>query len=255
VVHLLDRPRPLVMAHRGDAVHAPENSLASFRLALDAGMDILETDLWFTRDGVLVCHHDRALERVTDSTGAIPELTLAEVKRARVLRSYCGRFNESQYPDERIPTLQELLSFLPGDIGLALELKDPLLAGLDRARVLIEAIQSRIQQRMVMLLSFHRELLQAARQVEPATWIGKISMFNPFPWFRGDAVGTTWPAIRINPWYARIAHARGLWVCPLDPTPEERLPWYLKLGVDAVLTDDPARTQQALSRLRGQAAA
>jgi hypothetical protein len=46
-----------------------------------------------------------------------------------------------------------------------------------------------------------------------------------------------------------MARAQRLWVCPLDPTPEERLAWYLRMGVDAVLTDDPARTRKALGRM------
>ena len=95
--HLLDLPRPLIMAHRGDAVHAPENTFAAFGLALDRGAQLLETDLWFTQDGVLVCHHDRTLDRTTDGTGAIPEMTLAQVKQARVTGSYCGQFNASSY--------------------------------------------------------------------------------------------------------------------------------------------------------------
>ena len=113
--HLTDLPRPLVMAHRGDAVHAPENSPSAFRLALERGADLLETDLWRTRDGVLVCHHDRTLDRTTDRTGAIPELSLAQVKQARVTGSYCGRYDEADYPDERVLTLDELLAALPED--------------------------------------------------------------------------------------------------------------------------------------------
>ena len=54
MVHLLDRPRPLLMAHRGDAVHAPENTFAAFGLALDAGVDLIETDLWITQDEYVV---------------------------------------------------------------------------------------------------------------------------------------------------------------------------------------------------------
>jgi glycerophosphoryl diester phosphodiesterase len=236
------------MAHRGDAVHAPENSPAAFRLALERGADALETDLWQTSDGVLVCHHDRTLDRTTDSTGAIPELTLAQVKQARVIGSYCGRYDEASYPDECILTLEELLAVVPADKGLALELKDPALAEPDNAFQLVSTIRGRIAAQTVMLLSFHRYLLRAAQRADPQVWIGKIALFDPFPIFRGNGIGTTWPAIKLNPLYAWIARLQGLWVCPLDPTPEERLPWYKKLGVDAVLTDDPARTCQALGR-------
>jgi glycerophosphoryl diester phosphodiesterase len=251
MVHLLDLPRPLVMAHRGDAVHAPENTFAAFGLALEAGADILETDLWLTADGILVCHHDRTLDRVTDSAGAIPELTLAQVKKARVQRAYCGQFDAADYPDERIPTLEELLAFLPDDKGLALELKDPALAEPDNARKLVELIQPRIEARTVMLLSFHAELLWAAREVAPDVWIGEISEANPNPVFDGNGIGTTPMAMQANPRYMEVARAHGLWVCPLDPAPEERLDWYLALGVDAILTHEPAKTRKALSERAG----
>ena len=248
--HLLDLARPLVMAHRGDAVHAPENTFAAFGLALKQGAQLLETDLWLTKDRVLVCHHDRTLDRTTDSTGAIPEKTLAEVKQARVTGSYCGQYDVSGYPDERIPTLEELLAFLPADKGLSLELKDPTLAEPDRARQLVNVIRPRIEAKTVLLLSFHTELLRAAQKADPDVWVGKIGMFSPIPWFKGNGIGTTWPAMRVNPLYMAIARAFHLWVCPLDPSPEERLPRYLQMGVDAVLTHDPAKTLGVLNALR-----
>ena len=77
-----NRQRPLLIAHRGAPVHAPENTFASFQLAIDSGADIMETDLWFTRDGVIVCHHDDTVDRVTDGSGTLPEMTLDEVKKA-----------------------------------------------------------------------------------------------------------------------------------------------------------------------------
>lgn len=249
---LLDRPRPLIMAHRGAAVHAPENTFAAFGLALEAGADILETDLWLTADGVLVCHHDETLERVTDRRGAIPELTLDQVKQARVQGSYCGQFDPARYPDERIPTLSELLAFTPPDVGLALELKDPALDDEDRAAQLTALIAPRIEAGTVLLLAFNTALLWAARRAAPAVWIGEISEFNPFPTFEGDGIGTVPQAMAANPDYMSIARAGGLWVCPLDPAPEERLPWYLELGVDAVLSHDPALTRRVLAQLRGQ---
>ena len=247
--HFLDRPRPLLMAHRGDAAHAPENTFASFGLALEADVDLLETDLWLTSDDVIVCHHDRTLDRVTDSEGAIPDMPLSKIKQACVRRSYCGRFDESQYPDERIPTLAELLAFVPSDKGLALELKDPRLGEPDRCRQLVKLIQPRIKARTVMLLSFQTDLLWAAREFAPDVWIGEISEANPNPTFGGDGIGTTWQAMRANPHYMEVARAHGLWVCPLDPDPEERLDWYLALGVDAVLSDHPAETRRALAVL------
>lgn len=251
MTHLLELTRPLLMAHRGDAVHAPENTFASFRLALEAGADILETDLWLTGDGVLVCHHDRTLERVTDSHGAIPEMTLDSVKRAHVVGSYCAQFDAALYPDQEIPTLEELLALVPEEKGLALELKDPALSQAGNARHLVELIGPRIAARTVMLLSFHADLLWAARAAAPEVWIGEISEANPNPTFEGDGIGTTPQAMHANPHYMDVARAHGLWVCPLDPAPEERLAWYLSLDIDALLTHDPAKTRAALRQLQG----
>ena len=249
---LHDRPRPLLMAHRGDPVHAPENTFASFQLAIDSGADILETDLWFSKDGVIVCHHDDTLDRVTDSSGAITEMNLKEIKTVRVKRSYCGQFDEAKYPDEQIPTLQELLDFTPADVALALELKDPAFSEPERAAQLIDMIRPRIEMGTLMLLSFDTGLLWAARQVEPSVWIGEVSMYSPNPTFAGNGVGTIYQAMKSNPDYMKIARQHNLWVCPLDPTPEDRLPWYLEIGVDAVLTDHPDVTRAALTKLKQQ---
>ena len=104
-----------------------------------------------------------------------------------------------------------------------------------------------------MLLSFHTGLLWAARDHAPAVWIGEISEANPNPTFEGNGVGTTPQAMHANPRYMEVARAHGLWVCPLDPAPEERLAWYLALDVDAVLTHEPAKTRAALEQLRNKA--
>jgi glycerophosphoryl diester phosphodiesterase len=116
---------------------------------------------------------------------------------------------------------------------------------------LVALIRSRIVERTVMLLSFDPEMLWAVRKVTPTAWIGKISEADPNPVFAGDGVGTTPQAMQANPVYVDVAHEHGLWVCPLDPDPDERLPWYLALGVDAVLTHDPAKTRRTLHLLTG----
>ena len=73
---------PIAFAHRGGAGEAPENTLAAFEIALSLGYRYLETDVHLTRDGVLVAFHDDRLDRITDRTGAIGELGIAEVEAA-----------------------------------------------------------------------------------------------------------------------------------------------------------------------------
>ena len=74
--------RPLVVAHRGSSGSAPENTMAAFRLAVDAGADMIEFDVRMTRDFELVVHHDRSLGRTSDGSGRVWDLTLDELREA-----------------------------------------------------------------------------------------------------------------------------------------------------------------------------
>src|SRR5690606_23623292 len=112
------RPKPYVMGHRGNMAHRPENTLASFRLAIEQGVDLIETDLHVTADGEFVCIHASTVARTTNGSGAVGEMTLAEIKRLNAWNGFAG------YENERVPTLAEAIEVLPPGIILALELKD-----------------------------------------------------------------------------------------------------------------------------------
>ena len=87
----------------------PENTLVSFASALEVGAEIVEFDVQLTRDGHAVVLHDPAVDRTTDGTGRIREMTLAEVRRLSA--GYPARFGEV-YRGERIPTLSEVLGLI-----------------------------------------------------------------------------------------------------------------------------------------------
>lgn len=239
---LPNRPKPYIMAHRGNRVACPENTLAAFRRALAEGADILETDLHLTRDGVFVCLHDATVDRTTDGHGPVAALTLAALKQ---LSASGGR---PGFAAERVPTLAELAAILPAETALALELKtdrftEPEVA----ARLAAELTTLGVRGRTVVL-SFHPPRVRAVRAAAPDLPTGHITMNDPWP--RGDAqlFGPFWPLTVLNPLYAWLAHRRGGLACPLDPTPDGRLWWYRWLGFDAVLTDDPGATRRALGR-------
>ena len=92
----------LRIGHRGAAGHAPENTLVSFEKAIDLGCDMTELDVHICGSGELVVIHDETVDRTTNGSGRVSELTLREIK---ILDAGDG---------EEIPTLEEVLELLRG---------------------------------------------------------------------------------------------------------------------------------------------
>jgi glycerophosphoryl diester phosphodiesterase len=103
---------PLVGGHRGNPAEQPENTLASFRSAIDVGVDMIECDVHLSSDGQLVVIHDHTLERTTNGSGLVRQHTLAEL---RELDAGGG---------ERLPVLAEVCELARGaGVGLCVEIK------------------------------------------------------------------------------------------------------------------------------------
>lgn len=230
----------LAFAHRGGAYHPEieglENTLAAFRHACSLGYDYLETDVHLTRDGVLLAFHDAALDRVTDRTGSIRDLTLAQVRAARV----GGR--------EQVPTLAELFEQFPGcrfNIDLKSDAAVGPLAELLREydvghRVLVGSFDPRVINRFrrathgtvptaahpLEVLAFR--LLPSGRLADRLTR-GRVSALQ-VPHRRGRFTVVT-------PGFVRRAHAAGkaVHVWTVDDPAEMRL--LLDRGVDGLMTD------------------
>jgi glycerophosphoryl diester phosphodiesterase len=122
---LLDPDARPVVGHRGNAAHAPENTLESFAQALAAGAEALELDVHVTRDDVPVVHHDPTLDRTTSGAGAVAAHTLAELRGAdagaRFTRD-AGRTFPYRGRGIAVPTLDELLGAFP-TVPLLVEIK------------------------------------------------------------------------------------------------------------------------------------
>ncbi len=236
------RQKPYVMAHRGNRVACPENTLASFRRALEDGADVLETDLWLSADGVFVCIHDATLERTTDGNGPVEARSLAELK---ALSASCGR---PEFASERIPTLAELCALLPPDRGLALELKSDRFLDPEVGRRLAGELAALGVLDRCVALSFSRARLEACRRGAPNLPTGWITLKGARPVPGTELLGPWWPLLLANPFYVALAHRRGQAVAPLDPSPGRRLWLWRLLRCDAVLTDDPEGTVRQLGR-------
>jgi len=167
-------PMPLVIAHRGDSAHRPENTLASFASALEIGAAFAEFDVHLTRDGQVVVIHDATLDRTTDGHGAVRNMTLAEIRRFSA--GYPRRFG-STYAGERVPTLGEVLGLLRDRAKAMIEIKPEAVSddaeGGVEAHVVEEVRKARMEKE-VALISFERRALLRCRTLAPEILRGHI---------------------------------------------------------------------------------
>ena len=167
-------PMPLVIAHRGNSAHRPENTLASFASALEIGAAYAEFDVHLTRDGEVVVIHDATLDRTTNGHGAVRNMTLAEIRRFSA--GYPARFG-STYAGERVATLGEVLGLLRERAQAMIEIKpdavtDDAEGGIE-AHV-VEEVRKAGMEKEVALISFDRRALTRCRTLAPEILRGHL---------------------------------------------------------------------------------
>lgn len=237
-----ERPRPLVIAHRGDSAHAPENTLAAFRLAMQNGADGVELDVSLSADGELIVCHDSTVDRTTNGKGKIADLNLAQLKALDA-----GVWFDEAFKGERLPTLAEVFAALPeGLIDVELKpgaLNSPLperVAALIKqygyeSRVLITSFQPLYLKRLPHLST---GLLELPGGLGKASHVLFTAFLHPrfiVPYYKsvtGDFVA------------AQRKSGRG--VIPWTVNDPQAIRAMRALGVEAVITDDPLAARQAL---------
>lgn len=156
--------RTRVFAHRGDSAHAPENTLPAFDLAVRSGTDVLETDVHWTRDGVIVVAHDSDISRTSNGSGLIADLTYAELQRFDFGYQFSpdgGLTFPYRGQGLRIPRFSELLRTFPDiDVNVDIKPKQPRsLRGLIREVHACRAVDR------IMVASFNHRVLRLFRNL------------------------------------------------------------------------------------------
>lgn len=157
---LLDPTALPVVGHRGNAAHAPENTIESFRQAVALGVDALEMDVHLSRDERVVVIHDPTLDRTTDLSGRVDQLRLKEIQHADAGARFTRDRGQS-WPFKgkglAIPTLDQVLATFPA-VPLLIEIKSP--AASAAARAVIE--RHRAVDRCIVA-SFTEDAMEAFR--------------------------------------------------------------------------------------------
>ena len=168
---------PLIIAHRGDLSTAPENTLAAFQRAWDAGADGVELDVRITKDGQLVVFHDRTLERTSNGLGPVGNFTLAEIRSLDV-----GSWFGPAFKGETAPTLDEVFETLPHDYLINVEMKVIFKGMKQIAHLVVETIARHARWASTLVASFNPLALYQLRRLEPRISRGYIwSKRHPYP--------------------------------------------------------------------------
>jgi glycerophosphoryl diester phosphodiesterase len=155
-----NRKKPVQnVAHRGYSAIAPENTLPALAAAGPAGATLVEFDVRTTADGVPVVIHDRTVDRTTNGTGAVWELTIDEVRALDA-----GSWFSPAYGGVRVPLLAEVLDLLAGS-RLLLEIKPP--ATLEQVKVILASVADRGLLGRTVVQSFDPEILRLVRDAVP----------------------------------------------------------------------------------------
>ncbi|MGC9335211.1 MAG: glycerophosphodiester phosphodiesterase [Anaerolineae bacterium] len=253
---------PLVMAHQGGNGLWPDNTFYAFEQAVALGVDVLEMDVHSTADGALVVIHDRTVDRTTDGSGAVHDLTLAELQALDAAYRWTpddGGTFPYRGQGITVPTLEELFVAFPG-MPMNIEIKQ---AEPSIAMPLCDLIREYGMADRVLVVSFHEEATKEFRQICPEVVTGTtqnevITLFAlSKPYLEGvysPAAGAVQvPEYRsglhvITARFLDAAHNRGLQVHAWTINDEADMRRLVDLGVEGIITDYPDRLLQVLGR-------
>jgi glycerophosphoryl diester phosphodiesterase len=215
----------LKIGHRGAKAYEPENTLRSFKKAIDLGVDAVELDVRKTKDDQIVVIHDPEVDRTTNGKGLVNALTLKEIKQFVTEKN------------EKIPTLEETLDFLDKRMKILIELKEPALE-----EKIMNLIVGKGLEKNVIIISFLEESLKRVRSLNNEVETGLIYVRHKNP----VKAALELKANYLLPLYrfthtadVERAHQNGLKIIVWTVNQQEEVLQYQKKGVDGITSDKP----------------
>ena len=213
------------VGHRGARAYAPENTLTSFKKALEIGVDAIELDVRKTKDNQIVVIHDADIKRTTNGKGLVNELTLAQIK---------GFSSEG---GEKILTLQEALDFLDEKVKVIVELKE---SGVEEQ--VLSIVHDRGLEKNVAIISFLEDAIRKVRQLDKDVETGLIYAKHSNPVKSALELKANYlVALYRFTHTANVlkAHKNGLKIIVWTINTHEEAQEYAKKGVDGIASDKP----------------
>jgi glycerophosphoryl diester phosphodiesterase len=152
-----------IVAHRGASFDAPENTVASAKLAFENKADAQETDIWLTKDGKIIVSHDLNAKRTTGRDVKLSEITFAE---ARTLDA--GKWKDPKFAGEKLPTLDELLEVTPAGKRIFIEIK----AAADTPPTVVSVLKTtlektKLKRSQLVIITFSYAFAKLSKEMMP----------------------------------------------------------------------------------------
>jgi glycerophosphoryl diester phosphodiesterase len=232
--------KTIIIGHRGASGEAPENTLGSFRLALEQGAEAMELDIHESADGELIVCHDSSVDRTTNGQGEIRLMTVQELKELDA-----GSWFNPRFSSEKLPLLEEVFALLPADIIINVEVKCAYSPRLEQRLLELLVPNNRLQS--VIVSSFDHKILVKLKRAEPSLKIGLLYAAN-FQNHRQMADSAGVEVYSLHPNYRLIdtedivdAVQHGMRVYPYTINGEDEWRIALDANVSGIITDYPGR--------------
>ena len=240
----------VTVAHRGVHKHAPENTRISYVQAIEAGAPIVEFDTALTSDGHIVGMHDKTVDRTTDGTGKIAEMTLEQVRKLEA-----GSWKDPKYKGEPVPTLDEVAEVVRGKAVLMLDLK----AEGQGAAIAKWLESTKYPHDQVIIAPWEDHEAVALRKHVPMT-VPMVRLTSKVPTEQPDdayfekmkSIGLSGFSVNwqyLTEPFTRAAQKHGMKVYTWTLNEPPDIAGAALLGVDGVITDDSAATIKLLAEL------
>ncbi len=239
---------PAIIAHRGASAHAPENTLAAFRLALEHGADGIELDAKLTADGQVVVIHDPTVDRTTGSSGIVREMTLAQLKALDA-----GSFFDFLYAGEPIPTLAEIFDIIGSRTLINVEITNYTSIRDALPDKIADLVIRYHMQNSVLFSSFHPLNLMRIKHRLPQAPVALLTLQGGAGRIARGMLGRLVAPKFLHPYYTDVQesglgveHRRGRRVIAWTVNEPEAIRRLFKMGIDGIITDDPRLARRIL---------
>lgn len=245
-----------VIAHRGASGYAPENTLAAIRLALEQQADMIEIDVFLSKDGHIVVMHDASVNRTTNGKGKIADLTLAQLKKLDA-----GSWFDARFTGEPVPTLAKVLAAVEGKAQLLIEIKQ---SGGGIAQKVNDLVAQHQAQSWCIVQSFDTQVIENLHTIKSPLRkyqlvVGNLPLFLPYHVNKKLSAGSVYQythAQSVNLMYHFTTQSV---IDQLHSQKQKAMVWtvnqpsdmrrLMRMGIDGIITNYPDKARAVRAKL------